>query len=186
MKRILLPILIIVLVFCSSTHWAQSKMESQLINEFSQLKRATVISFLKSTGEHNTLLKTLEIADLTQKLSGEGSFTIIAPTDAAFEKLSNSMMNSLLLPENIEQLKAILTYHVIPGNVNTSSMSKTISDNNDEANFTTLNGEIIVAFIKEGIITIEDVKGNEALIEISDKRQSNGYVHIVDTVILPN
>ena len=176
----------IVLLFCCLVNWAQIEKQTVIEAEESSMQSNSIVAFLNNTEEHTVLLKIIEVSGLKEALSSNGSYTIIAPTDAAFEKLPKGTIEKLLLPESRALLKAIINYHIIPGNINTSSMSRAISDNNGEANFKTLNGETINAFIKEGIIVIEDVKGNESLIEIPDKQQSNGYVHIVDTVILPS
>lgn len=178
MKRLVFTFFLSFILFSTNTIWAQSTVVVKKDN--------TVLNFLENTNEHKTFLKIINETGLYGMLSENGPFTILAPTDAAFKKINAGRLETLLLQENQDKLKSVITYHIIPGNVNTASISKAIYNNNGEANFKTLNGTTITVFIREGLLVFEGPKGDEFFIEEPDKQQSNGYVHSVDTVILPN
>ncbi|WP_299886381.1 fasciclin domain-containing protein [uncultured Lacinutrix sp.] len=178
MKKLVLAIFLSFMVCSTCNIWAQSTVIDKNNN--------TVLSFLENTNTHHTFLKIVNATGLYDMLSKNGPFTILAPTDAAFKKINAGTLETLFLRENQDKLKSVITYHIIPGNVNTASISKAIFNNNGEANFKTLNGATITVFIREGILVFEGPKGGESLIESPDKQQSNGYVHSVDTLILPN
>ena len=133
-----------------------------------------IVDTAVAAGQFNTLAAALGAADLIPTLKGDGPFTVFAPTDAAFAKLPAGTVESLLLPENSDQLVAILTYHVVAGNV----MAKDVV-NLSEA--TTVNGADIAIKVVDGKVLI-----NNATVITADVATSNGVIHIVDTVILPN
>ena len=127
-----------------------------------------------AAGQFNTLAAALEAADLATTLKGDGPFTVFAPTDAAFAKLPAGTVESLLKPENRDQLVAILTYHVVPGKV----MAKDVVKLSQAA---TVNGSDISIRVMD-----EKVRINDATVIAADVVTSNGVIHVVDTVILPN
>ena len=132
-----------------------------------------IVDTAVSAGEFKTLAAALEAADLVGTLKGDGPFTVFAPTDAAFAKLPEGTVESLLKPENRDQLVAILTYHVVAGKVEAADVVKL-----DEA--TTVNGQDVQ-------ITVADsgVQVNDANVIKTDIEASNGVIHVIDTVILP-
>ena len=133
-----------------------------------------IVEVAVANGNFNTLAAALKAADLVDVLKGDGPFTVFAPTDEAFAKLPEGTVESLLKPENIDQLKAVLTYHVVSGEVMAADVVKL-----DSA--TTVNG----ADVK--IAVVEDaVKLNEgSTVVLTDVKASNGVIHVIDTVILP-
>lgn len=132
-----------------------------------------IIDLAATNGNFNTLSAALKAAGLVDVMKGKGPFTVFAPTDEAFAKLPKGRVENLLKPENIEQLKAILTYHVVSGKVMAADVVKL-----DSA--TTLNGADVSIAVKE-----ETVKVNDATVVKTDVVASNGIIHVVDTVILP-
>ncbi|WP_452223074.1 fasciclin domain-containing protein [Lacinutrix chionoecetis] len=148
-------------------------------------KRTDIISFLSASKEHATLLNYLKSTGLDELFSTEISFTLFAPTNAAFEKLPKSVLEAWNLPENSELLKSVLNNHIITTNVNIASISESITEHNGKIELTTKNGAKLTVFAKQGILTVKNGKHKNALIETSEKLQTNGSVHIVDTVILP-
>ena len=132
-----------------------------------------IVDTAVAAGEFTTLAAALEAADLVGTLKGDGPFTVFAPTDAAFAKLPAGTVESLLKPENRDQLVAILTYHVVPGKVEAADVVKL-----DEAK--TVNGQDVQ-------ITVADsgVQVNDANVVKTDIEASNGVIHVIDTVILP-
>ena len=133
-----------------------------------------IVDTAVAAGQFKTLAAALEAADLVGTLKGDGPFTVFAPTDAAFAKLPAGTVESLLKPENRDQLVAILTYHVVPGKVKAADVVKL-----SEAK--TVNGQ-------EVAITVADngVQVNDANVIKTDIGASNGVIHVIDTVILPS
>jgi len=133
----------------------------------------TIVETAVDAGEFNTLAAALNAAGLVETLQGPGPFTVFAPTDAAFEKLPAGTLETLLKPENKDQLTAILTYHVVPGAVMAADAAKLTSA-------TTVNGKPIAISVRDGAVKI-----NGANVTTADVKASNGVIHIIDAVILP-
>lgn len=137
-------------------------------------KPANIVETAVAAGQFKTLAAALEAAGLIDTLTGEGPFTVFAPTDEAFAKLPAGTVESLLKPENKEKLKAILLYHVVPGNVTAKQVMK-------------LNGRTVKTV--EGrsvkVSTTHGVKVNDANVTKTDIHASNGVIHVIDTVLLP-
>lgn len=132
-----------------------------------------IVETAVSAGQFSTLAKALGAAGLVETLEGKGPFTVFAPTDAAFAKLPAGTVESLLKPENREQLTAILTYHVVPGEVKAADVVKL-----REAE--TVNGRKVRVKTSGSRVMI-----NDATVTATDIEASNGVIHVVDTVILP-
>ncbi len=126
-----------------------------------------------ANGSFNTLVAAVTAADLAATLSGEGPFTVFAPTDEAFAALPAGTVESLVLPENKEKLSGILTYHVVAGKVMSGDLS-------DGMTAKTVNGGEITIKIADGKVTI-----NEAEVVIADVETSNGVIHVISKVLLP-
>jgi uncharacterized surface protein with fasciclin (FAS1) repeats len=137
--------------------------------------------------DHTTLVAAVKAAGLVDTLSGPGPFTVFAPVNAAFEKLPAGTVDTLLKPENKATLTKILTYHVVPGRMTAVALMKAVKDGEGEAHLKTVAGEdLIVKQAGPGKLTITDVKGDVAMVTIPDVLQSNGVIHVIDTVLLPN
>jgi uncharacterized surface protein with fasciclin (FAS1) repeats len=136
-------------------------------------KAADIVDTAVAAGEFTTLAAALEAAGLVETLKGEGPFTVFAPTDDAFAKLPAGTVESLLEPENKEQLAAILTYHVVPGEVMAADVV-TMSEAD------TVNGKPLSIKAEGGAVMV-----NDATVTQADVDASNGVIHVVDTVILP-
>ena len=124
-------------------------------------------------GGFNTLVAAVQTADLVSTLNSEGPFTVFAPTDAAFAQLPAGTVESLLLPENKDQLVAILTYHVVSGRVPASEVV-TLSK------APTVNGATVDIAVNNGVVSV-----NNATVTTTDIEASNGLIHVIDTVLLP-
>jgi len=136
--------------------------------------------------DHTTLVAAVKAAGLVDTLQGAGPFTVFAPVNAAFEKLPAGTVDTLLKPENKDQLVKVLTYHVIAGKVSSSDLVKMIKDGGGKAELTTVEGGKITASISDGKVILTDEKGGTATVTIADVFQSNGVIHVVDSVLLPN
>jgi uncharacterized surface protein with fasciclin (FAS1) repeats len=136
--------------------------------------------------DHTTLVAAVKAAGLVDTLSSPGPFTVFAPVNAAFTKLPAGTVESLLKPENKDTLTKVLTYHVVPGRMTAVNLMKAVKDGEGEAKLKTVAGEdIIVKQAGPGKLSITDSKGDVAMVTIADVLQSNGVIHVIDTVLLP-
>jgi uncharacterized surface protein with fasciclin (FAS1) repeats len=128
--------------------------------------------------DHTTLVAAVKAAGLVPTLEGKGPFTVFAPTNAAFGKLPAGTVDNLVKPENKATLTKILTYHVVAGNLAASDLT-------DGKKLKTIEGEELTVKKADGKIWIVDAKGDQSMVSISNVHQSNGVIHVVDTVLLP-
>lgn len=135
--------------------------------------------------DHTTLVAAVKAAGLVETLQSKGPFTVFAPTNAAFDKLPAGTVETLLKPENLKMLQAILTYHVVAGKMNASDIAKAIKKGNGKATLNTVSGGTLTAWMDGKDLYISDESGNKSKVTISDVNQSNGVIHVVDTVLLP-
>jgi uncharacterized surface protein with fasciclin (FAS1) repeats len=134
---------------------------------------------------HTTLVAAVKAADLVGVLSSDGPFTVFAPTNDAFAKLPEGTVDSLLKAENIETLKSILTYHVVAGKFMAADVIGLIKKNNGKAMIPTVNGGNLIATLNNGAVYITDANGNSAKVIAADLDNTNGVIHVLDTVLLP-
>lgn len=135
--------------------------------------------------DHTTLVAAVTAAGLVETLSGTGPFTVFAPTNDAFAKLPAGTVDTLLKPENKDQLTKILTCHVVGAEVMSDALSKMIADEGGMHAFKTVGGCEFTAMVQDGKVMIKDGQGNMSTVTIADVDQSNGVIHVVDTVLLP-
>ncbi|MGH6814654.1 MAG: fasciclin domain-containing protein [Hyphomicrobiaceae bacterium] len=137
--------------------------------------------------DHTTLVAAVKAAGLVDTLAGKGPFTVFAPVNAAFEKLPAGTVPMLLKPENKAQLTGVLTYHVVPGKMTAQDLAAAVDKNGGKATLKTANGQMLTVW-RDGSagLTVSDQKGSKARVTIADVLQSNGVIHVVDTVLLPN
>jgi uncharacterized surface protein with fasciclin (FAS1) repeats len=136
--------------------------------------------------DHTTLVAAVKAADLVDTLSGKGPFTVFAPTNEAFAKLPSGTVDTLLKPENKGQLTQVLTYHVVPGRITANDLREMVKKAGGKAMLKTVEGEELTVEMKDGAIWIWDAKGDAAKITIKNVMQSNGVIHVIDTVLLPS
>lgn len=145
----------------------------------------TIVDNAINSKDHTTLVAAVKAADLVETLSGPGPFTVFAPTNAAFKKLPAGTVDTLLKPENKAQLAGVLTYHVVPGTITAADIAAKAKADGGTASYTTVQGEPL-KFAKSGSgWGIMDGKGHKGRITIANVRQSNGMIHVIDTVMLP-
>lgn len=145
-----------------------------------------IIDNAVNSKDHTTLVAAVKAAGLVDTLKGPGPFTVFAPTNEAFAKLPAGTVDTLLKPENIDTLKKILTYHVVSGKMTAADLMKAIKSGGGKATLTTVQGGTITAMKSGGGITLTDEKGGMSHVTIADVIQSNGVIHVVDTVLMPN
>ena len=136
--------------------------------------------------DHTTLVAAVKAAGLVDTLEGPGPFTVFAPTNEAFAKLPADTVDTLLKPENKDQLVKILTYHVVAGKVSSKDLVKLIKSGGGKAMLKTVAGGTLTASLQGGKVVLTDEKGGTATVTIADVYQSNGIIHVVDAVLLPN
>jgi uncharacterized surface protein with fasciclin (FAS1) repeats len=145
----------------------------------------SILEHTASLERHSTLLKVLKSTNLDKVLAYNGEFTVFAPSNMAFEKLSKITIDKLLDPKNKKLLKSIISYHIIAGKLSASSILRAMCRGNGSAQFTTIQGEKIMASMRGLDILLTDKNGNQAIIIAADANQSNGIIHEIDTVFLP-
>lgn len=144
-----------------------------------------IIQNAVNSADHKTLVAAVQAAGLVETLSGPGPFTVFAPTDAAFAKLPAGTVETLVKPENKTMLQGILTYHVVAGRLTASDLMKAINAGGGKTTLTTVAGGKLTASAMGGSIMLSDAKGGMSHVTIGDVLQSNGVIHVVDTVLLP-
>jgi len=135
--------------------------------------------------DHTTLVAAVKAAGLVDTLEGPGPFTVFAPTNEAFKKLPAGTVQNLLKPENKAQLQAVLTYHVVPGVLTAKDLIEQIKAGGGKAQLKTVQGEPLTAELKGKNVEIVDSKGDVARVTIPNVMQSNGVIHVINTVMLP-
>lgn len=144
-----------------------------------------IIENAVNSQDHTTLVAAVKAAGLVDTLSGPGPFTVFAPTDAAFAKLPAGTVDTLVMPANKGMLTSILTYHVVPGRLSAADIAAQAARNGGTLNLTTVAGGRIALSRAGSGWRITDAKGGTSMITIADVNQSNGVIHVVDTVLMP-
>jgi uncharacterized surface protein with fasciclin (FAS1) repeats len=134
---------------------------------------------------HTTLVAAVKAAGLVDTLSGAGPFTVFAPTNAAFTKLPAGTVDTLLKPENKGTLQSVLTYHVVPGRITAADLTKRIRAGGGKASLTTVQGGKLTARLVGGKVVLTDAKGGRATVTQANVMQSNGVIHVTNSVSLP-
>jgi uncharacterized surface protein with fasciclin (FAS1) repeats len=145
----------------------------------------TIVDNAVNSKDHTTLVAAVKAAGLVDTLSGPGPFTVFAPTNEAFAKLPAGTVDTLLKPENKAQLTSVLTYHVVAGTMTSKQIAAAIKAGHGSATLTTVQGEPLTATMKMGKLVLTDAKGGMSTVTIKDVMQSNGVIHVVDTVLMP-
>jgi uncharacterized surface protein with fasciclin (FAS1) repeats len=146
-----------------------------------------IIENAVNSADHTTLVAAVKAAGLVDTLEGTGPFTVFAPTNEAFAKLPAGTVDSLLKPENKATLTKVLTYHVVAGRLSAHDLMQKIKDGNGTAELTTVEGGKLWVMLHDGKhIELKDEKGGVAMVTIANVFQSNGVIHVIDTVVMPN
>jgi uncharacterized surface protein with fasciclin (FAS1) repeats len=145
----------------------------------------TIVEAAVSNKDFSTLVTALKAADLVGALSGEGPFTVFAPNNDAFAKIDSETLGNLLKPENLKALTNILTYHVVSGKLMASDVASALKSGYGKAKLTALNGQTLTARSKDGKIFLEDSQGNMSQIIATDVAGTNGVIHVISSVVMP-
>ena len=175
--------LAVTLVFGGSAY--AQKEKSVTVGGAPMYPSKNIIENAVNSKDHTTLVAAVKAAGLVETLQGKGPFTVFAPTNAAFDKLPKGTVETLLKPENLKMLQTILTYHVVAGRMNASDIAKAIKAGNGKATLKTVSGGTLTAWMKGKDLYLTDENGSSAKITIADVNQSNGVIHVIDSVVTP-
>ncbi|SRX75469.1 fasciclin domain-containing protein [Aequorivita antarctica] len=179
----------IALMAGTSSIFAQDKMmkdeKTVMVGGAAMYPSKNIVENAVNSKDHTTLVAAVKAADLVETLQSDGPFTVFAPTNEAFEKLPKGTVETLLKPENKTTLQTILTYHVLAGKHSASDIMKDIKKGNGKATYKTVSGGTLTAMMKGKKVMLMDEKGGMANVTIADVNQSNGVIHVIDSVVLP-
>jgi uncharacterized surface protein with fasciclin (FAS1) repeats len=144
-----------------------------------------IIENAVNSKDHTTLVAAVKAAGLVETLSGKGPFTVFAPTNAGFEKLPKDTVPTLLKPENKDKLSGILTYHVVAGKMSADDLAAKAKEMGGKVELKTVAGGTITVMGEDGGWVVVDANGGKSKITIADVNQSNGVIHVIDSVLLP-
>jgi uncharacterized surface protein with fasciclin (FAS1) repeats len=157
-----------------------------MVGGHEMLASKNIVQNALNSDDHTTLVAAVKAAGLVDTLEGPGPFTVFAPTNEAFAKLPAGTVDTLLMTDNKATLTKILTYHVVSGKMDSKELAKAIKAGNGKATLTTVSGGKLWAGMEGKDIVITDEKGGTAKVTISNVYQSNGVIHVIDSVLLPN
>ncbi len=188
-KLITAALFSIALVAGTSSIFAQSKMmndeKTVMVGGAEMYPSKNIIENAVNSKDHTILVAAVKAADLVETLQSDGPFTVFAPTNEAFEKLPKGTVETLLKPENKMTLQTILTYHVLSGKHSSADIMKEIKKGNGKATYKTVSGGTLTAMMKGKKVMLMDENGGIATVTIADVNQSNGVIHVIDSVVLP-
>ncbi|SIR36162.1 Uncaracterized surface protein containing fasciclin (FAS1) repeats [Chryseobacterium indoltheticum] len=163
----------------------QMKEKTVMVGGAAMYPSKNIVENAVNSKDHKTLVAAVKAAGLVETLQSEGPFTVFAPTDAAFAKLPAGTVENLVKPENKAMLTKILTYHVLPGKYSAKQVWAAVKAGNGKAMMKTVQGEELTFWTKGKNLYVTDAKGNKAKVTIADVNQSNGVIHVIDTVLMP-
>ncbi|MGK4568462.1 fasciclin domain-containing protein [Flavobacterium sp. 3HN19-14] len=183
-NKILSAAFLAIALFAGATSFAQTKEKTVMVGGAAMYPSKNIVENAVNSKDHTTLVAAVKAADLVKTLSSAGPFTVFAPTNAAFDKLPKGTIETVLKPENKAMLQGILTYHVVAGKMNSSDIAKAIKAGNGKAMLTTVQGGKLTATMEGKKLVLTDETGGKATVTIADVNQSNGVIHVVDTVLM--
>jgi uncharacterized surface protein with fasciclin (FAS1) repeats len=185
MKLNTLRVLALSAVLSVSAFAGTAYAENPMVGGAAMLESKDIIDNAVNSPDHTTLVAAVKAAGLVDTLKGPGPFTVFAPVNAAFEALPAGTVDTLLKPENKDQLTAVLTYHVIAGKFAAADVVKAIQDGGGSFKAATVQGEELTFTLDGDKVKITDQAGGTATVTIADVIQSNGVIHVIDKVLLP-
>lgn len=180
MKKI---ILVIMSAFVLQASYAQEPVE---VGGAAMYATKNIVENAVNSKDHTTLVAAVKAAGLVETLQTAGPFTVFAPTNAAFDKLPAGTVASLVQPENKATLTKILTYHVVAGKLDAKAIAELIKEGNGTAVLKTVSGGTLKASMQGNKLVLTDEKGGMSTVIIKNVYQSNGVIHVIDTVVLPS
>lgn len=193
MKKLVLAIFAMAIVFGFNVNNASAqddkmmnKTGNPMVGGAAMYKDKDIVDNAVNSKDHTTLVAAVKAAGLVDTLKSKGPFTVFAPTNAAFDALPAGTVNTLLKPENKPMLTKVLTYHVVAGKMDSKAIMKAIKKGKGKAMFKTVAGGMLTAMMDGSNLVLTDEKGGKSMVTIADVRQSNGVIHVVDTVLMPS
>jgi uncharacterized surface protein with fasciclin (FAS1) repeats len=183
MKKIFFVITSALLVNVATAQMSEKTVE---VGGAAMYPSKNIVANAVNSADHTTLVAAVKAAGLVETLQSAGPFTVFAPTNTAFGKLPAGTVESLVKPENKATLTKILTYHVVAGKLDASAIAALIKEGNDSATLKTVSGGILKATMKGKKLILTDEKGGVSTVTIANVYQSNGVIHVIDTVVLPS
>ena len=184
MKNTIAVLLLAVAAFAGTSAMAGSK--NPVVGGQEMYPTKDIIDNAVNSADHTTLVAAVKAAGLVDTLKGSGPFTVFAPTNEAFAKLPAGTVEKLLKPENKDALTKVLTYHVVLGRLSALDLKKKIKAGNGQAELKTVSGGTLTVMMRGKNIVLKDEKGGVSTVTIPNVFQSNGVIHVVDAVVLPN
>jgi uncharacterized surface protein with fasciclin (FAS1) repeats len=187
-KKFLVMVLLAVASLTLANNSAQAQMmdnSNPMVGGASMLKSRDIVDNAVNSADHTTLVAAVKAAGLVDTLKSKGPFTVFAPVNSAFDKLPAGTVDMLLKPENKAMLSNILTYHVIAGRYDSKAIAAKIKAGKGKAMFKAVNGGTLTAWMDGNMLVLTDEKGGQSRVTIADVYQSNGVIHVVDTVLMP-
>ena len=186
MKKFFVSLLLVLATVTFATSTAFTQANNPMVSGAPMYRTKDIVDNAVNSADHTTLVAAVKAADLVPTLKGKGPFTVFAPTNAAFEKLPAGTVETLLKPENKAMLTKVLTYHVVAGSYDGKKLMQLIKKGKGSATLKTISGGTLMARMN-GMngITLTDAMGGSSNVTIADVYQSNGIIHVVDTVLMP-
>ena len=160
--------------------------ENPMVGGHEMFPTKNIVENAMHSDDHTTLVAAVKAAGLVDTLEGPGPFTVFAPTNEAFAKLPAGTVDNLLMTENKATLTKILTYHVVPARLGSKEIARAIKEGHGKAELDTVSGGKLWVSMQGKDLILTDEKGDTAKVTISNVYQSNGVIHVIDTVLLPN
>lgn len=182
MKKIFLSAIVVLTMAFTNQALAQ---KNPMVGGAEMYNTKDIVDNAVNSKDHTTLVAAVKAAGLVETLKSAGPFTVFAPTDAAFAKLPAGTVETLVKPENKAMLTTILTYHVVAGKMGSKEIAAAIKAGGGKAELTTVQGGKLWAWMEGKKLMLKDEKGGTSTVTIADVFQSNGVIHVVDTVLMP-
>ena len=174
------------ILVASAAASAQMMKENPMVGGAAMYSSKTIVANAMNSADHTTLVAAVKAAELVDTLNSKGPFTVFAPTNAAFNQLPAGTVDTLLKPENKSMLTRVLTYHVVSGKYDSKALAKLIAKGHGKTRLKTVSGGTLTAMMDGGNIVLRDEKGGTSMVTTADVYQSNGVIHVVNAVLLPN
>lgn len=189
MKKLLVALFLTAVTgLAASNAMAQDKMmksDNPMVGGAAMYKNKDIVDNAVNSKDHTTLVAAVKAAGLVETLKSPGPFTVFAPVNSAFDALPAGTVDTLLKEENKAMLQGILKYHVVSGNFDSKAIMKAIKKGKGKATFTTVAGGTLTAAMEGNALVLTDAKGGKSKVTIANVKQSNGVIHVVDTILMP-
>ena len=186
MRKYFFTMLAVALMVVGASTAAFAQDNNPMVGGAAMLRTKDIVDNAVNSADHTTLVAAVKAAGLVPTLKSKGPFTVFAPTNAAFDKLPAGTVDTLLKSENKGLLTKVLTYHVVAGRYDARKLMKLIEQGGGSAMLKTVSGGTLTAMMSGQGVVLRDEKGNTSNVTIADVRQSNGVIHVIDTVVMPN